>query len=116
VTWAVKPSGDPVEVLDAWEVAQQAAGLSVNTIRARYELLLRFATWLGSDPRTAQLTDVQRYLAQPMAAASRAIYWRHLRSFLDFRVSTDRLTRSPLLLVKRPRQPKGYHDRWRHPC
>lgn len=95
------------DVLQAWVTAQQAASLSVNTIRARRECVLRFADHFGSDPRLAGLADVQGWLSRPMAANSRTVYFRNLRSFFEWLISTDRLTRSPLLLVKVPRQPKG---------
>jgi integrase/recombinase XerD len=109
---------EPLPVaLKHWR-AWQATTCGANTINQRHDVLARFAEHVAAargldtiDPRTFGTADIAAYLAQEhLGPASRATYFRALRSWFGWLHSSGRIPADPILALRSPKDPDDDPD------
>jgi integrase/recombinase XerD len=109
---------EPLPVaLKHWR-AWQATTCGPSTINQRHDVLARFVEHVAAthdldhvDPRHCDAADIAAYLAQEhFGPASRATYFRALRSWFGWLHSSGRIASDPILAIRSPKEPDDDPD------
>lgn len=92
-------------VLGDWKLWMRAQGLSDRTITERLAVVTRLLA--TSTPFTVSEIDIQRFLARPVSASTKATYHADIRAFCAWMQRTGRREDNPADRTPRPRRPKG---------
>lgn len=85
----------------------RGAGLAESTIQVRVELLVRVARRYGH-PFGLTRDQLSQFLGRPgLARWTRTTYFTQLRSFYEWAVDEELLTRSPMVKMRKPRARMG---------
>lgn len=101
-------SQDRHPLLDSWALSMRALALSNRTIDARLDTVHRAAVSAGVDPMMLTALQITTWLASGhRSAVTICTYHGHFRAWFTWLGRTERRSDNPMLLVGRPRRPRG---------